>query len=290
MASYQIFIVDAFTDRPFSGNPAAVVPVPASQPIVGTRMLQIAAEMNLSETAFVVPKNANEPSTFQEASHFDLRWFTPKKEINLCGHATLATAYVLFFKLHNISNELRFDTLGGELVVRRGTDGHLDMTFPIDIPRPVDINDDVKLLVSSVYGEYRDSVEVELSPALRFLIVHDPDTTRDHIIGLEPRFSPAAIAAGERLDLVAVLITARGAEKDFHSRVFGPWVGVGEDPVCGSAHTVLAPFWHRRLGKTSFSVTQVSKRHGDLEVKLLSDTHVQISGKATAVIDGVISV
>ncbi|ORX65925.1 Diaminopimelate epimerase-like protein [Linderina pennispora] len=244
MASYQIFIVDAFTDRPFSGNPAAVVPVPASQPIVGTRMLQIAAEMNLSETAFVIPKNANGPNAFQEASHFDLRKST------YAVMPPLATAYVLFFKLQNISNELRFDTLGGELVVRRGTDGHLDMTFPVDMPKPVDVNDDVKLLISSVYGEYRDSIEVELSPALRFLIVHDPDTTKDHIVGLEPRFSPAAIAAGERLNLVAVLITARGVEKDFHSRVFGPWVGVGEDPVCGSAHTVLAPFWHRRLGKT----------------------------------------
>ncbi|ORX65923.1 phenazine biosynthesis PhzC/PhzF protein [Linderina pennispora] len=279
MTKYQIFTIDAFTDKPFGGNPAAVVPVPADQPLTETQLSQIAAEMNLSETAFLTPTNASGPNAFQEASQFKLRWFTPTTEVNLCGHATLATAYVLFNKLDNISSELRFDTLSGELVVRRGTDGYLDMTFPIDIPKPVDINDDVKLVVASIYGEYRDSIEVELSPFLKYLVVHDPNSSESDIIGLKPDISPEAYAG-----------SAKGSSKDFHSRVFAPWVGIPEDPVTGSAHTVLAPFWQSRLGKKTFSAEQSSKRVGHLEVDIVSDSHVQVSGRAVVVLEGHIDV
>ncbi|KAJ1939603.1 hypothetical protein FBU59_004066 [Linderina macrospora] len=252
-------------------------------------MFQIAAEMNLSETAFIIPKNASGPNAFQEASQFGLRWFTPTEEVKLCGHATLATSYVLFNKIGNKSTELRFDTLSGELAVRRGLDGLLDMTFPLDAPEPVEITDDVKLLVASIYGEYHESIEVGLSPSLNYLVVHDPDANETDIVNLDPNITPEAYAAGKRVGVIAVIATAKGTQKDFHSRVFGPWVGIAEDPVTGSAHTVLAPFWQGRLSKKSFSAEQSSKRVGHLEVDIVSDTHVQVSGKAVAVFEGYIT-
>ncbi|KAJ1949829.1 hypothetical protein FBU59_000972 [Linderina macrospora] len=290
MTKYQVFTANAFTDKQFCGNPAAVVLAPDDSPLSESQLLQIAAELNLSETAFIVPKNASGPNAFQEASQFGLRWFTPTTEVSLCGHATLATSFVVLEKLDNKSTELSFDTLSGKLVVRRGQDGRLDMTLPINPPRPVAITEDIKLLVTSIYGEFRDSVEVELSPTLNYLVVHDPSTTRDDVASSVPRFSREAYTAGERLNLIAILVTAKGTDKDFHSRVFGPWVGALEDPVCGSAHTVLAPFWQSRLEKRSFSATQVSKRHGDLKVDIISGTHIRISGRAVAVLEGMLTV
>ncbi|ORX65930.1 phenazine biosynthesis PhzC/PhzF protein [Linderina pennispora] len=290
MSKYQIFTVDAFTDKPFGGNPAAVVPVPADKPLTDTQMCQIAVEMNLSETAFIVPTNASGPNAFQEASQFGLRWFTLTGEVKLCGHATLATSHALFSLMHNQSDELRFDTLSGELVVQRNSDGLLTMTLPIDRPQPVAVSDDIKLLAASVFGEYRDTFEIELSPRLKYLVVHDPNATEGDIAGLVPNISPQVYAAGERLGLLLVIATAKGTSKDFHSRVFAPWAGVLEDPVCGSAHIVLAPFWEKRLDKKAFSVTQVSKRHGNLELNIVGDSQVQISGTAVTVLEGIITV
>ncbi|KAJ1949828.1 hypothetical protein FBU59_000971, partial [Linderina macrospora] len=282
MPKYQIFTVDAFTDKPFGGNPAAVVPVPIDQPLTDSQMLQIAAEMNLADTAFIVPKNASGPNAFQDASQFGLRWFTPTTEVPLCGHATLATSFALVNKLNNKSTELRFDTLSGQLAVQGNSDGLMTMTLPLDPPKPVDVTEDVKLLASSIFGEYRDAFEIELSPKLKILVVHNPDSNRDAVAGLMPTISSEAYAAGERLGLKMVVATVKGTEKDFHCRVFAPWGGVFEDPVCGAAHTVLAPFWQSRLEKRSFSVTQVSKRHGNLELEIDGDSHIKISGKAAA--------
>ncbi|KAJ1956083.1 hypothetical protein GGI12_005400, partial [Dipsacomyces acuminosporus] len=242
-------------------------------------------------TAFITPKDYAGEDPFQNASRFGLRWFTPTAEVKLCGHATLATAHALFAQLHNKSSALYFDTLSGELTVKKGENGLLEMVFPLDVPEPVEeIDDDIKLLVSSYLGEYTDATSVLFSPSLRFLLIHDSNRTDEDVKSVVPKLTPEVVAAGERHNILAVVATAKGSDKDFKSRVFAPWLGLPEDPVTGAAHTVLAPFWADRLGKKSFSAHQASKRGGDLEIEIISDTHVAVSGQAVTVIEGAITV
>lgn len=242
--------VDAFAAQAFEGNPAAVCPL---ETWLDDSLLQaIAEENNLSETAFFVPSGKG----------FGLRWFTPTREVDLCGHATLATAHVLFEIFGYSGPVIVFETRSGELFVEKHGD-LLQMDFPACPPVPCETPD-----------ELIDGLGV------RPLEVLSAD---DYLVVLASEQAVRAVrpdhAALGRLGLRGVIVTAPGLDVDFVSRFFAPKYGIPEDPVTGSAHCVLAPYWANRLGKNSLSAKQVSRRGGSLicEVK---DGRVLLSGRA----------
>jgi PhzF family phenazine biosynthesis protein len=254
-----LFHVDAFTDRPFAGNPAAVCLLPSWK---DDHWLQaVAGEMNLSETAFLV----------ERADHFDLRWFTPKAEVDLCGHATLASAHVLWQQGKVTNNEIRFSTRSG-ILTARSERGEIELDFPLepDEPAPPPANLVAALNISPAYvGKNRFDyvVEVDSESMLRRL---EPDF---RLLGSVP--------------CRGVIVTSRsdGPQFDFVSRAFFPRLGVDEDPVCGSAHCCLVNFWRKRLGKSEFVAFQASARGGVVKVRVVKD-RVFLSGKAATVAKG----
>ncbi len=254
----RIFQIDAFTDSVFCGNPAAVCPL---ESWLDEDVLQwIAAENNLSETAFCVGENGL----------YDLRWFTPATEVDLCGHATLATAWVLNNEYGETVSPIRFITRSGELrVSNKGEDFVMD--FPIQPPLPCSAPE--KLLTSLGI----DAVEV-LAAEDYLVAVKDELTVRQ----VNPDFSGL-----KGLPLRGVIVTAPGDKSDFVSRWFGPNVGVNEDPVTGSSHTTLAPYWAEKLGKDELFARQVSQRSGELSCKMHGD-RVLITGTAVKYMEGVI--
>jgi PhzF family phenazine biosynthesis protein len=245
-----LYIVDAFTATLFRGNPAAVCPLQAWLP--DALMQTIAAENNLAETAFLVP----------EGSGWGLRWFTPKVEIDLCGHATLASAFILARELPEQA-EFRFQTRSGELIVTRKGD-LFTLDFPARELQPLAPNPAVDAALGArVMG---------LTYAARVWIAELQD--EGTLQSLQPDFR--ALAA---LDCRAVSVTARGKDCDFVSRFFAPKMGIDEDPVTGSAHCGLVPFWAARLGKNTFSARQLSARGGELQCELRG-SRVLMSGHA----------
>ncbi|CAH1237840.1 PBLD [Branchiostoma lanceolatum] len=281
-----IFQVDAFTDKPFSGNPAAICLV-EDRDLTDEEQQKIAAEMNLSETAYL--RKLSDEDDFSTGSKFSLRWFTPTKEIDLCGHATLASAATLFYIMGNPSPQLTFQTRSGALFAKRQGD-YISLDLPENVPEPQAIVgttpvQDV-LYCSSVGGD--------------LLVRLADDTTRSVLESLQPDMGGMMAAHTEgKLRGVAVTVkgtpdngcvNAQGVGYDFISRFFSPWYGVPEDPVCGSAHTVLASYWARELGKTDFYVRQCSPRGGDLKVRLREDGRVEVAGKAAVVLKGKIKI
>ncbi len=260
----RIRIVDAFTDRPFAGNPAGVVVLDAFP--AATWMQSVAAEVNLSETAFVhqLPSGSD--------ADFALRWFTPSVEVALCGHATLATAHVLARP-----GTVRFRTLSGVLTATAGDNDDYTLDFPTAPLAPVPA--DPQLL--AVLGA--DAISVHhTGPQTDDLLVEvaDENTVR----ALTPDLT--ALARLERRGVVVTARAAPGAEGyDFVSRFFGAAAGVPEDPVTGSAHTALAPFWSARLGRTELTGYQASARGGYVRVALRDDRTL-LTGRAVTVIDG----
>lgn len=256
----DIFQVDAFSSEAFGGNPAAVCPLEAWLP--DATLQQIAAENNLSETAYVVPNG----------EVFELRWFTPSVEVDLCGHATLAAALVLFEELGENRDMLRFSTRSGELRVCRES-GRLAMDFPAKQPELVAVPPGLlqALGLEQIDALYRTD---------DYLVVVEDEAI---IAGLNPDF--AALAA---FDVRGVAVTAPSLNFDFVSRWFGPRVGVNEDPVTGSAHTSLAPYWAKRLGKRSLSAEQGGVRKGQLRCEVLDSDRVIISGHGALYLRGTI--
>jgi PhzF family phenazine biosynthesis protein len=256
-----LYQIDAFvTERLFSGNPAAVCPLDSWLP--ADVMQAIAAENNLSETAFFVP----------EGKGYRLRWFTPSSEVDLCGHATLASAYVVFRWLKPGTGRVDFRTekAGGLAVTRQGE--LLALDFPARPPAPCADGE----AVSAALGRRPRT----LLAARDYLAVYD---TADEILALAPDF--AALAA---LDRFALIVTAPGTgEIDFVSRFFAPARGVDEDPVTGSAHTTLIPYWAARLGKARLEARQLSRRGGALSCELRGD-RVTIAGRAVPYLEGTI--
>ena len=254
----DIYQVDAFTDRPFSGNPAAICPLMDANEWPAESLLQkIAFENNLSETAYF------KPSRIQGAD-FDLRWFTPTVEAQLCGHATLASAFVLFECLGYSRQDVRFSTLSGILGVKKDS-GRLTLDFPAGalespIAPPAGL---VEVLGAAPR-------EVRRSPRGIYFCLFDSES---QIRALKPDFGQMA-----QLDQ-SVLVTAPGSESDFVSRYFAPHKGIAEDPVTGSAHCLLAPYWAERLKKTELFAIQVSARQGKLWCRVQGD-RVFISGHA----------
>ena len=256
-----LYQIDAFAERPFAGNPAAVCPLEAWLP--DPVMQAIAAENNLSETAFFVP----------EGEDYLLRWFTPLTEVDLCGHATLASAYVVFHYLAPGRQHVRFRTMqAGELRVVR--DGEL---LAVDLPaRPA-----MPCAAPPGFAAALGKAPTAVLAARDYLAVYEDAA---EIAALRPDF-----AAIGRLDRFAVIVTARGTgEVDFVSRFFAPARGVDEDPVTGSAHCTLIPYWAARLDKTRLEARQLSRRGGALSCALEGD-RVRIAGHAAVYMTGTIA-
>lgn len=255
--AHTLHVIDAFTDEPFKGNPAAVCVVEAAED--DAWMQRVAREMNLSETAFVRPIDGG----------FHLRWFTPEAEVALCGHATLASAFTLWTTgVLPPASAARFHTLSGWLTCRRQGDW-IEMDFPA---KPVTIVDAPPGLVEALGC---DAVAVGLNGMDYLVEVADAAVVR----ALAPNFT-----ALSTLPVRGVIVTSLGDEPgvDFVSRFFAPAVGVNEDPVTGSAHCALGPYWGRALNKTDLVARQVSARGGTVRVGLRGD-RVLLSGQATRV-------
>jgi predicted PhzF superfamily epimerase YddE/YHI9 len=257
-----MYQVDAFTDSLFGGNPAAVCPLDAWLP--DATMQSIAAENNLAETAFFAP----------ERGDYALRWFTPTVEVDLCGHATLASGHVVFSFLEPKRERVSFHTVkAGTLTVSRRGD-MLVMDFPA---RPAEPCEPPAGLLAALGGAPR-----EVLRARDHLVVY---ASAAEIVALQPD-----LAALGDVDCWAAIVTAPGENGiDFVSRFFAPAQGVPEDPVTGSAHCTLVPYWAERLGKTEFEARQVSRRGGALRCTLNGD-RVSIGGKAVTYLEGRIEV
>lgn len=256
---FKQYQVDAFTDKVFGGNPAAVVPLP-SWP--DDSLLQaIAEENNLSETAFFVSTEKG----------FQLRWFSPLKEVELCGHATLATAHVIFEILGYSKRVVIFETHSGDLFVEKKGQ-QLEMNFPARPPVLHEFSD----TLAKALGQR----PIEVLAADDYLAVFDSESTVRAI-------RPNQILLAE-LDLRGVIVSAPGTDVDFVSRFFAPKYGISEDPVTGSAHCTLAPYWANRLGKNILTAKQVSRRGGNITCEVKAD-RVFLSGCAVTFMEAEIA-
>jgi PhzF family phenazine biosynthesis protein len=253
----KIYQVDAFTDKPFTGNPAGVCVLPG--PKNDAWMQNVAAEMNLSETAFLM----------QEGDGFRLRWFTPTVEVELCGHATLASAHVLWEIGRLAGHEpARFHTLSGLLTAERRGEA-IELDFPATPDEPADAPAGLAEILGARVVNFRSSrfdhlVELESEAVVR---------------GLRPDFTRL-----KSLPVRGIMVTSRATSPDFDfvSRFFGPAVGIDEDPVTGSAHCCLGPYWSKRLGKTDMRACQASRRGGVVGVTVIGD-RVLLRGQAVTV-------
>jgi PhzF family phenazine biosynthesis protein len=310
--SIPLYQVDSFSSEPFRGNPAAVCLLehapgkPGGWPLTDEQLLQISAENNLSETAFVVPRHDAEIDSsdlFRHSDAFNLRWFTPTTEVDLCGHATLAAAAVLLKEFGNESSSLRFDTLSGELVASAQPNNMIELDFPTNAPKLLDSVElaVVEPLVSCVRSSSPGfAVENVLYSARtkKLVVVVSQDAGRREYLELLPGLDVAknlqsvdqtADPAFSELQVRGVIVTMQDStnEYDFVSRYFAPWVGIDEDPVTGSAHTVIAPMWAEVLGCDTLRARQCSPRGGDLDLTVdWSQGRLQIRGDAFVCIKG----
>ena len=253
----DIYQVDAFARQALSGNPAAVIPLQAWLP---DNLLQaMANENNLSETVYFVETNQG----------YHIRWFTPLKEVNLCGHATLAAAYVLFERLGFMRNEVVFESLSGELRVVKHANGWIELDFPSQPPEPC-------ALLPVIYEVFHEQ-PIACLKAEDYIVVFERE---DQVLDAQPNFSLL-----EKLDLRGVAITAQSSDYDFVTRFFAPKYGINEDPVTGSAFTQLTPYWARALKRKEFQAKQVSPRGGEVKCVLAGD-RVKIYGQAKLYMQG----
>lgn len=253
----SIYQVDAFTNQHFKGNPAAVCPLDAWLP--DAMMQDIAQENNLAETAFFV----------QETDGYRLRWFTPLVEVDLCGHATVATAHVLYAHLGHHENVIKFQSRSGLLTVEKRGSQYL-LNFPTDqltkIENAPHLVDAIGMTPVEIYQGKTD-----------WLVVLEEQS---QIENLKPDLHKIAEAGGR-----GTIVTAPGVDVDFVSRCFFPQSGVDEDPVTGSAHTSLTPYWANRLGKNELKARQISKRRGDLSLQFKGE-RTEIGGEAVTYLIG----
>jgi len=256
----KIYQVDAFTDEIFSGNPAAVVPLDSW--LEDDRMQKIAAENNLSETAYFVHESDDS---------YSIRWFTPKTEVDICGHATLASAHVLYEQMGFDGKKVVFQSKSGELTVEK-KDNIYWMNFPSNPPEPIPVP---KLLPEAI-----GTIPIYTGVNRDMLVLLQDEST---VQSIKPDF-----ALLERMEVRGIIITAEGDDCDFVSRFFAPSMGIYEDPVTGSAHSILTPFWEKRLGKSSLEARQISKRGGNIMCKQ-KENRVDIGGEAVTYMIGEIN-
>lgn len=253
-----IYQVDAFAEKVFQGNPAAVIPL--EDWIEDSLMQQIAMENNLSETAYFVKTDAG----------YHLRWFTPEYEIDLCGHATLASAYIIKNFIEPHVAEISFTTQKAGVLKASAKEGLYTLDFPSRMPEPTDTPE--KLLPSLGIS---NAVEI-LRSRDYFVVLPNEEAVRN----VEPDFNLM-----KELDAIGVIITAKGHEADVVSRCFYPGLGIQEDPVTGSAHCNLVPYWSEKLNKKKLFCQQLSPRHGNLHCELAGD-RVLMSGKCVLYMQG----
>ncbi len=260
MTEITIYQVDAFTDALFGGNPAAICPLETWLP--DETMQAIAAENNLAETAFFVPSGQG----------YHLRWFTPAIEVDLCGHATLASAYVIAHHVDPGAAELRFESASGPLTVTR--EGKV---FTLDFPsRPPEIFEDDGAVAAALGVAPQEVLKAKMLLAVL--------ASEAEVGALSPDMEKVKTLPGD-----GVIVTAPGDSVDFVSRYFAPHAGIPEDPVTGSAHCVLTPYWAKRLGKAKLEARQISSRGGKLTVEDRG-ARTMISGRVTPYLEGRISV
>lgn len=260
-----MFQIDAFARSVFSGNPAGVCPLERWLP--EATMQAIAAENNQAETAFFVPRAPGGPAT-----DYDLRWFTPENEVDLCGHATLASGFLVFTGLQPGRTDVTFHTKSGPLTVRQAGED-LSMDFPSRPPERIEPPVDLGAALGATAREVWKSRDL--------MAVFDSE---QDVRALKPSFD--AIRA---LDTFGVIATAPGTEVDFVSRFFAPLQGVPEDPATGSSHCTLTPYWAKRLGRPKLRARQISKRVGEFTCEDRGD-RVTIAGRAVKYLEGVIEV
>jgi PhzF family phenazine biosynthesis protein len=257
LALYQ---VDAFTDQVFAGNSAAIIPL--EQWLDDALMQSIAAENNLSETAFIVP----------EEGGFRIRWFTPTVEVNLCGHATLATAHVLFHEFAYPADEILFYSRSGELKVHKGEE-RLSLDFPVQEAQACEMPEAVVEAIGKKPQACLKNVD--------YVLVYE---NQDDIESINPNHEQV-----KQTDARGIIVTAPGREHDFVCRFFAAGTGIPEDPVTGSAYTKLVPYWAKRLGKNTLRARQLSKRGGELWLELKQD-RVLIAGHTVKYLQGTINI
>lgn len=269
----KIYQVDAFTSEAFKGNPAAVCIL--ENDISDELMKNIAQEMNLSETAFVKPlKNLN----IGKGNLFSLRWFTPEVELDLCGHATIATSKVLFDEFNIKEQYIKYETKSGLLTAKK-KDEKISLDFPID--KALDFNLTQDILDAMGIRSYSKAI---IGEKTRKLVIEVKD--KENIINLKPNFEILKLLKFKS-DVKGIGVTCRGNEKyDFISRYFNPWDGINEDPVTGSVHTLLANYWSNKLNKMDMNAYQASNRSGEISLKLLENDRVKLSGEAVIVLRG----
>jgi PhzF family phenazine biosynthesis protein len=256
----KIYQVDAFANKTFEGNPAAIVPLESW--LDNTILQAIANENNLSETAYIVPNKKG----------YDIRWLTPTSEVDMCGHATLASAYVLFNELGYDKQKIYFDSKSGELIVQKEGD-YLCMDFPAQSIEKIENIDKFK----KIFG---DNI-LEVYKSMDYIVVFKDE---EIVKNLKPDISLL-----KSLDLRGVIITSKSSEYDFVCRFFAPNYGIEEDPVTGSAFTQLVTYWNKKLDKISFNAKQVSSRGGEVACDLQGDRCI-IKGKAVKYLEGTIEI
>ena len=254
----SLYQIDAFANQLFGGNPAAVCPLDDWLP--DSLMLKIANENNLSETAFFV----------SQGTDFQIRWFTPAIEVDLCGHATLATAHLIFSELGSSQERINFHSKSGPLSVAKKDNNYI-MNFPTDSLKKIDnipkvLLEGLGILPTELYKGKDDYLAILPS--------------EKNIIDLKPNFTKIA-----QLDARGLIVSARGLETDFVSRCFYPAAGINEDPVTGSAHTTMTPYWAKKLNKKLLTALQLSERGGQVQCEFLDD-RVNLGGTAVTYLKG----
>jgi PhzF family phenazine biosynthesis protein len=259
---FSIYQVDAFAENVFSGNPAAVIPL--EHWIDEDIMQKIAMENNLSETAFIV----------KEDEVYQIRWFTPENEVDLCGHATLASAYVIKNFIEPHIAEIQFSTQRAGMLKASAKEGVYTLDFPARIPEPC-------TAPAGLLKSLGTAIAVEILKSRDYFVVL-PD--EEAVKNIEPDF-----ILMQQLDSFGVIVTAKGQSADVVSRCFYPRAGINEDPVTGSAHCNIVPYWSEKLGKTKLQCKQLSKRGGTLDCELSGD-RVLLSGKCVLFLQGEIDI
>lgn len=289
-----MYTVDAFTSKKFGGNPAAVVPT--RQKLSDEIMQKVAMELNLSETAYIVPLDKESFNS----SRFSLRWFTPTNEVNLCGHATLSAAHVLFHCLKNKKEVIEFETLSGVLMARRSGD-YIILDFPANPPGYISqeewvaVTPLVETIAAKTFGLGHLEIEdVRLSKPTKKLLIRLKDHCSRHELEKLVVDSRRLLQVHDGSLVKGIIVTLKGdpsnGSYDVLSRYFAPWNGIPEDPVTGSAHTVLGPYWSQVLGLRQLNCYQSSSRGGNIHVTMRDDGRVDLAGRSVTVIKGNITI
>ena len=273
MKVIPIYYVDAFTNERFKGNPAAVCVL---EEAIEDKYLQlIAKEINLSETAFVQPLAGR---SINQGNIFSLRWFTPKCEVDLCGHATIATSEILFNRLGIKGEQINYETKSGRLIACK-TDKGISLDFPIDEFSPAELSRDITEAMG--IESYENAIIGKNTKKLVICL-----KTQNEVIKLSPNFEEMK-NIDFKMDVKGVGVTCRGNEEyDFISRYFNPWAGINEDPVTGSVHTVLAAYWSKLLSKSEMQAYQASDRGGEIILRIMAENRVELIGQAVVVLKG----